>query len=133
MHFEVSRRVRLLGLLTLMAASAGFGCATHYSLPPIDRRDPERLAHIRQQLWPVSLEDGINWGEANRLASCYWMRFCPGCGMVDAAKDRGEYWKARVYTGWIPGPIGDILIHKNTGFISWKNGQTVTNWSQLSD
>ncbi len=89
------------------------------------------MAWIKDKLSSVSLADGISQEEANKLAVCYWTRFCSRCGMPEPVRDSQGYWKARVVTGAIPVRDGTILIDKVTGCISWYRGPTVTNWSRL--
>jgi hypothetical protein len=120
-------------LIVLVGVSSGCASRSRASAAPlsIDRRIPDEMAWMRQQLAAASLADGVSQDEANKLAVSYWTRFCSRCGMVDPVRDAREYWKAPVYAGYIGVHKDDILIHKTSGYISWKGGPTVTNWSQL--
>jgi hypothetical protein len=124
----VTLSILLLGLSVGCAPSRNSAISRGF-----DRRIPEEMAWIRQQLASVSLADGVSQDEANKLAIAYWTRFCPRCGIVNPAKDAAEYWKAPFSEGYIPVRRDPILIHKSSGHISWKGGPTVTNWNQLTE
>jgi hypothetical protein len=121
---RVYTRILFAGLLTT------FGCATNErALTPY--RGPEELNWIHKQVETASLADGVDQDEANRLARSYWIRFGSRCGRIDSVRDSRDCWKAPVFVGMFGARKGDILVHKTTGYISWKGGPTVTNWSQL--
>jgi hypothetical protein len=137
-------QMRIVAALGFVVLVCGFGCATGgiCTVAPYDRRlqhrFPDELSWIQQQLATASVSDGVSEDEANRLAAAYWTRFCSRCGMVDSVKDRGEYWEARVYTGFITARDGDLTINKTTGDIFWKGSRwkdspVVTDWSQLTE
>lgn len=126
-------RIIIIIALALFGVSSGCASRSRDSVTSrgFDHRIPEEMAWIHQQLETASLADGVSQDEANKLAASYWTRFCSRCGMVDMARDAGDYWKAPVYAGYIASHRGDISIHKSSGYISWNGGPTVTNWSRL--
>src|ERR1041385_7205989 len=61
----------------------------------------------------VNFDDGIQKEEAAALSSVYFDKFVSLCGMPDAPKEDGKFWRVELWCGFLPGPCGTLRIAKD--------------------
>lgn len=110
------------------------GCAS-YS-PPTPPTWSEWVEGFRQALNSVTTEDGIDRSEADIIGASYFWRYGgTACGGVGEIVETPTTWLASVAVGYAAIRLEDIVIHKQTGMVSWANGPTVedprTIWDDL--
>lgn len=73
----------------------------------------------------VRLEDGVSQEEAGILAENYFAFFVSGCGGASLPADRGASWAFQARQGLGGLVIGEVLVDKMNGTVSFKGHPTV--------
>lgn len=89
--------------------------------PPISVTPPDLPTVYRS----VSLDDGVDAAEAQRLANAYALIHLSGCGGVPEVVDAGATWTAVPHLGFDARPGPTIIIDKVKGVISCAGGPLI--------
>lgn len=100
-------------LMTALALSVA-GCAGSRPKPPEVYAYNHRLS-VADQFERIKIEDGIDAGEADILASIYFYRHLGLCGVNYPVIRKGRFWRAGTVVGYGAARRPDITVNAVTG------------------